>query len=197
MSAIDLFVLADRAFAGVVAQIGVDQWDLPIPKWFQTAPGQESMSLRQIINYHAWDELWIPATLDGSAPDDASMPGRDDDHLGPDPHDTFADLSARAVAAVQAVTDLDRPVTLSYGQWTVRDYLWHTGSFRSFRAYDVAKVIGVDPTLSPDLLQAMSVELAPHFDEWRAWGVYRPAVPVPETASLQDKLIAGSGRDPR
>jgi hypothetical protein len=40
-------------------------------------------------------------------------------------------------------------------------------------------------------------ELAPEAEAWRAMGVYGPAVAVPDDASLQDRLLALSGREPR
>lgn len=45
-------------------------------------------------------------------------------------------------------------------------------------------------------VQGMWDELSPDMDEWRTLGVYKAAVPVPDDAPLQDRLIAFSGRDP-
>ena len=197
MTEAEVFVLADTALNDVVQQIRADQWDMTMPDWFQVASTQGVLTLRQVINYHAYDELWVPATLSGKAVDDPSMPDREADHLGDEPQATFAELTKAGIAAVQAATDLDRKVHLTYGDWPAREYLLHITSFRGFRVFDLSKAIGIDTRMPDDLVQAMWDELAPHFDEWRQWGVYKPAVDVPADASLQDKLIAGSGRDPK
>jgi len=39
-------------------------------------------------------------------------------------------------------------------------------------------------------------ELSPHAEEWRAIGVFGPAVNVPADAPLQDRLLGLTGRDP-
>jgi uncharacterized protein (TIGR03086 family) len=197
MTEAEVFVLADRALNNVVAQIKDDQWAMPIPAWFQLGRTQGDETLRTIINYHAYDELWVPETLAGKAVDDPDMPAMGDDLLGDEPKAKFAELTDKAVAAVQAVSDVDKPVHLSYGDWPVRDYLMHITSFRGFRAFDLARLIGVDANLPEDLVQGMWELFSPHFDEWRQMGVFGPAVAVDEDAPLQDKLIAGSGRNPR
>jgi hypothetical protein len=61
---------------------------------------------------------------------------------------------------------------------------------------DIAKWIGADTRLPDDLVQGMWDEFVPEIEEWRAMGVFGPAVPVPEEASLQDRLLGLAGRDP-
>ena len=57
-------------------------------------------------------------------------------------------------------------------------------------------MIGVDPELSDALVQALWDEISPHADEWRTYGVFPPAVPVPDDAPLLARLLAITGRDP-
>ena len=196
MTEAEVFILADKALNNVVQQIKDDQWDMPIPAWFQTGRTQGDMTLRTIINYHAYDELWVPDTLAGKPADDPAMPKMDDNHLGSDPKAKFAELTDKAVAAVSAVTDFNQKVHLSYGDWPVRDYLMHITSFRGFRAFDIAKLIGASTKLPDDLVQGMWDEFSPHLEEWRRMGVFQAALPVPAGASLQDKLLLSVGREP-
>ena len=84
----------------------------------------------------------------------------------------------------------------SFGDFTAREYLWQVNSFRGLRAHDIAVVNGADPNLPPDLVQGLWDELSPHAEEWRAIGVFGPAVNVPADVPLQDRLLGLTGRDP-
>jgi hypothetical protein len=86
---------------------------------------------------------------------------------------------------------------LSFGDFTVQEYFWQITQFRAFRAYEFAVLIGADPTLPDDLVRGVWDQLQPHVEQWRAIGVFGPAIQVPADAPLQDKLLALSGRQPR
>jgi hypothetical protein len=88
-------------------------------------------------------------------------------------------------------------VHCSFGDFSAREYLWQINSFRGLRTHDLAKVIGVDAALPDDLVQGLWEEISPHADEWRKFGVFPPAVPVPADAPLLDRLLGITGRDPR
>ena len=57
-------------------------------------------------------------------------------------------------------------------------------------------MIGADTKLPQDLVEGLSDEIVPRVEEWRAIGVYGPAVSVPEGADLQDRLLGLTGREP-
>jgi hypothetical protein len=65
------------------------------------------------------------------------------------------------------------------------------------RAHDIAKAVGVDGTLPEELVRGVWEEVSPHAEEWRSYGVYPAAVPVPEDAPLLDRLLGLTGREPR
>ena len=92
--------------------------------------------------------------------------------------------------------DPDRLVHLSYGDFPAAEYLRHVTSFRGFRVFDIARWIGAGTEMPPDLVQGMWDVLGPDMEAWRAIGVYQAAVPVPDDAPLQDRLLGLSGRDP-
>lgn len=58
------------------------------------------------------------------------------------------------MCAASQIGDLDRTVHCSFGDFTVREYLWQINSFRGLRAHDIAKVIGADPACPPPLARA-------------------------------------------
>ena len=192
----DVFRLADRALARVVAQIAPDQWEIILPAGFTTRARPEPPSLRTLVNYHAYDDAWVPDMLSGSTMDGAGSDTFDGDLLGDDPVASFEAIVDRACAAAAAVTDLDAVAHLSFGDYSVREYFWQINQFRALRAYDIARVIGVDPDLQRELVQGLWDELSPNAEEWRTVGVFPAAVPVPDDAPLLHRLLGLTGRSP-
>jgi uncharacterized protein (TIGR03086 family) len=189
----ELFILADRTLEGVFKRIKPEQWSLKVPA--AIAARQPGISLRELVNYHAYDEAWVPDVLAGKTIAEVGVK-YDGDLLGDDPAAAYSDLADNAVAAAEAA-DMTANVHLSYGDYPAGEYLKHISSFRGFRAYDVAKFVGLDPTLPPELVKGMWDLLSPDMEEWRKIGVYGQAVSVPQDADLQSKLLGLSGRDPR
>jgi len=188
----EVFILADQALTAVVDQIRDDQWDLVVPDDMTRTPG---ITLRQTINYHAYDDAWVPHVLAGETMEEVGD-RYDGDLLGDHPKLNFTSIAETAMLAVRDCKDPDRIVHLSYGDWPAREYLKHITSFRGLRAYDIAKFIGADTTPPPDLVRGLWVEIAPGAEEWRKLGVYGPAVPVPDDAPLQQRLLGLTGRQP-
>jgi uncharacterized protein (TIGR03086 family) len=193
----DVFVLADRALNNVVAQIADAQWELPMPASFVRRGSDHTPTLREIIGYHAYDDAWVPDMLDGKTMDEAGREQFDGDLLGSDPKASFAAIVEKATAAAMRIDDLDRVVHCSFGDYPARHYFWQINGFRGLRAHDIARVIGVDAQLPPELVQGLWDEISPHADEWRTYGVFPPAVAVPDDAPLLDRLLGITGRDPR
>jgi len=190
----DVFILTDQALNAVVGQIRDDQWDTRVPD--DMSPRQPGMTLRRIINYHAYDDAWVPDVLGGKTIDDVGTRW-DGDLLGDHPKLNFASIVETAVMTVRVFDDLDRTVHLSYGDYAAREYLKHITYFRGLRVYDIAKFIGANTTMPGDLVQGLWGEIALEAEQWRQMGVFGPAVEVPETAPLQDRLLGLTGRQPR
>lgn len=194
MSEQQVFVLSELALADTIDQIRDHQWDQMKPEWFQTG-GQGDASLREIVNYHAFDSAWVPDVLAGKTIAEVGD-AYAGDLLGDDPKGSYRRYSNKAVAAVNELNDLDQTVHLSYGDFPAREYLKHITSFRGFRAYDIAKWIGASTQLSDELVQGMWDEFSTEVEVWRQMGVFGPAVPVPDDAPLQERLLGLVGRDP-
>lgn len=192
----EVFILADQTLNGVVAKITEDQWEMAMPASFAMRSTGHTPTLREIINYHAYDDAWVPDMLAGKTMDEAGRDKFDGDLLGDDPKGNFAAIVERACAAAREIDDLDRVVHCSIGDFPAREYFWQINSFRGLRAHDIAKVIGADPNLPDELVQGLWDEISPHAEEWRAIGVFPSAVAVPDDAPLQDRLLGLTGRDP-
>lgn len=191
----DVFIWADEALVNIVDQIQDGQWEI-------TAPAEMSWQgpakIRELINYHAYDDSCVPETLAGKTIEQLS-PKREDDFLKNDPKANFKRIAEAAMKAVRdfPATDLDNKVHLSYGDWAARDYLMHITSYRGLRAVDFARLLGLDDTLPDKLVQGMWDEFEPHAAEWRKLGVFGPEVKVPEDAPLQQRLLGMTGRKPK
>ncbi|MGI8848504.1 MAG: hypothetical protein ACR2GX_09655 [Candidatus Dormibacteria bacterium] len=194
MSEQDVFIRSEVALMDTIDQIRDEQWDQNKPAWFQTG-GQGDVSLRDIVNYHAFDSAWVPDVLAGRTTAEVGETHAGD-LLGDDPAGSYRSYGQKAIAAVEELDDPERNVHLSYGDFPAREDLKHITSFRGFRAYDIAKWIGVNTQLPDDLVQGMWDEFAPEIESWRQMGVFGPAVTVPDDAPLQDRLLGLVGRDP-
>jgi hypothetical protein len=196
-----LFVLADHALDKVVQQITGAQWSLPIPGWIAVGRvARDGLTLRELVNYHAYDDIWVPDVLAGRTMEEVgSDKWKDQDLLGDDPKSSFSAIVQSAAAAADKVTEvqLQQTAHLSFGDFTVQEYFWQITQFRTFRAYEFASLIGVDPTLPDELVRGVWDQLQPNVEQWRKIGVFRPEVKVADDASLQDKLLGLTGRQPR
>jgi hypothetical protein len=196
MDEAEVFVLADRTLNGVVAEIADNQWAIPVPPDFARAGSDQVPTLREIINYHAYDDAWVPDMLAGRTMDEVGRDAFQGDLLGAEPKASFAALVEKACAAAVALDDPDRTVHCSFGDFTAREYFWQINMFRGLRARDIARFAGIDSSLPEDLVQAIWDEISPHAEQWRAIGVFPAAVPVPAGAPLLDRLLGLTGRDP-
>lgn len=191
----EVFVLADGALLNVINQIKPDQWAMVMPDSFARRGGQK-VTLRELINYHAYDDAWVPDMLTGQTMEEIGKTKFDGDLLGDDPLGNFGQIVETACAAARAFDQLDLVVHCSFGDFTAREYFWQINSFRALRAHDIAQVIGADTRLPSDLVQGIWDEVSPHAEEWRSYGVYGPAIEVPEGADLQARLLGLTGRQP-
>ena len=196
MNEVEVFVLADRTLSAVISQIRDEQWSRAMPPDFAMRAANHVPTLREVINYHAYDDAWVPDMLAGRTMDECDSARFDGDLLGSAPQDSFAAIVETACAAALQLTDFDRVVHCSFGDFSAREYLWQINSFRGLRAHDIAAVIGVDATLPAALVQGLWDEVSPHAEEWRAIGVFGPAVAVDDHAPLQDRLLGLTGRQP-
>jgi uncharacterized protein (TIGR03086 family) len=192
----EIFILADQTLNGVVARIADAQWAMRMPASFARRGAGEPPTLREIVNYHAYDDSWVPDMLLGKTMDEAGKDKFKGDLLGDDPKQAFAAIVDKAVSAARAFSQLDQVVHTSFGDYPATEYLIQITSFRGMRAHDIAKVIGIDPTLPDELVKGMFEELSPVADEWRQYGAFPPRVAVPDDAPLQDRLLGLTGRDP-
>ena len=188
-----LFVLSEHSLTRVFDGITDDQWSLPVPKTIQ----KDEVTLKKLMNYHAYDDAWVPETLAGKTIAEVGTK-YDGDLLGDNPKRNWGIIVAKAVSAVEelSIVDMDKRIHLSYGDYPVKDYLWHITLFRTFRTVDIARFIQVDASLPEDLVSGMWELLEPQANMLREIGVFGPEVEVSKDAPLYQRLLGLSGRQP-
>jgi hypothetical protein len=188
----ELFIASNEMEWEVVEQIADDQWALMMPEKITRRP----MALFEVVRYHVWDSAWIPDGLAGRTIEEV---GDRHEHLlelaSGELKRNFGRYTQRAVDAVRGLTDLDRIVHLTYGDFPAREYLQHNVSVRAFWSYDIAKLIGADFTMAEDVVRALMEEFSPVVEGYRKMGLFPPEVEVPSDASPQARLLAMVGRD--
>jgi uncharacterized protein (TIGR03086 family) len=184
--AMEMYRRSVEDFGQRVMAIGAGDWAQPTPcaDW----------SVRDLVRHLVYEELWAPPLLAGATV--AEIGDRfEGDILGDDPQVAWKEAAAAALAA--ATDDsLGRTVHLSFGDFPGREYLGQLTADHVIHAWDLARGIGADERLAPDLVQFVYDFMVPQAEQWAAAGVFAPAVSVPDDADVQTKLLALTGRTP-
>lgn len=185
----ELFLMSDAALRDVIDRIRPEQLELPVPaEWSQTP----EPTLLDVVAAHAYDEAWVPDVLAGRTIDEVGDK-YGGDLLGGDPLESYDRLNDAATVAVNRPIDPDDVVHLSYGDFPVTTYLEHISTYRAFQAWSIAKHIGLDYSLPPELVDALYEIVVPQIDDWRTMGVFGPAVDVPQDADRETRLLGMTG----
>jgi uncharacterized protein (TIGR03086 family) len=186
----ELFIRSNEALQKSIEQIADDQWDMAMPPGMSRKPG----TLQDAVRWHTYDDAWVPDVLAGKTKEEVGEtyePLLTEGDVG----GNYSKYNQRAIDAVRGFEDLDRTTHLSYGDFPAQDYLRHIITFRAFRSYDIAKLIGADTTMADDFVQALLDEFSPLIESYRQMGVFPPPLEVADDASPQTKLLAMVGRE--
>lgn len=185
MDTLDLF---RRAAAGFRSRLQhVSDWTVPTPctEW----------DARALVNHVVNEVRWVPPLVAGKSIADVGS-SLDGDLIG---DDALASWDA-AVAAVEdecgAPGAMERSVQLSSGDAPAGRYLAEVASDVAIHTWDLARAVGADERLDPDLVELADATFGPMLEGGRAAGIFGPAVPVPDDADAQAKLLGNFGRQP-
>ena len=175
--------LAHQEFAARIS--AVDDWDAPTP--------DTDWTVRDLVAHVVEEQQWIPHLLAGRSLEQAraSIDALRDDLAG-----EWALYSLAATSAWRS-TPSDARVQLSYDTVTMADYLREQVADVAIHTWDLARAIGADEDLDPEIVEAVWTVFEPQKDTLAASGLYAPPVPLPDDAPLQQRLLAVTGRDPR
>ena len=178
----------DHAVAELDARIGLvgdDQWANPTPC--------RDWDVRALVA-HVVDEMhWVPYLLEGGLVGESGdrFTG---DPLGDDPKGRWRRGSRVARESFHAEGALDRTVSLSNGASSARDYLWSLTVDATVHAWDLARGIGADDQLDPELVRRIHHETEKDTESLAASGLFDPPVAVAGHADLQTRMLALFGR---
>lgn len=184
----ELFLQSDAALRDVVDRIDSSDLERRAPDEWTTEPDP---TIRDIVGRHAYDEAWVPGVLEGKSPADED-PLRDKDLLGDDPIAAYDALNDAARDAVLAGV-ISPTFHFSYGDYPSAEGFAHLATYRAFQAWLIAKHLDKPFHLSPELIAGLNEHVASHADEWRAWGVFPPAIEPPADADDETRLLCAVG----
>ena len=105
--------------------------------------------------------------------------------------------SDAVLAAAGQPGALERVVPTRFGEMPMAQFLMGIALDQLVHTWDLARATGQDATLDPGLVDMAFPVLQPGFAEMgRQGGLIGPEVPVPDGASLQDRMIGYMGRQP-
>jgi uncharacterized protein (TIGR03086 family) len=179
------FDKASRHFGDLVKQVTDDQWKAPTPC--------SDWDVRALVNHLVYEARWAVPLLAGATIEDVGD-RFDGDLLGDDPKATFEEARTAAAGAVEAPGAMDTTVHLSFGDTPGAGYVMQlTGDF-VVHSWDLARGIGADDSLDPELVEWVYAETLPQAEMLAGSGMFDPPVDVPEDADAQTKMLALFGR---
>jgi len=172
-------------FGSIVAQASADSWSSQSPCSEWTA--------RHVVGHVIAVQHAIAATINGNRP--PMNPMKEPDRFaGDDPVTTWLEAAATVRAAI-ANTDIEgHRVTMWRGEMTVDEMLGYNIGDTTIHTWDLARALGVDDSLDPDLVAAALELYEPIVDTMREPNVFADLVDVNADADPQTRLLALVGR---
>src|SRR5690606_12056491 len=91
----------------------------------------------------------------------------------------------------------ERTAHLSFGDVAAREYAHQLAADHLVHAWDLARAVGADERLDPELVEAVTTWFGTWEDGYRQAGVIGPRPRLADGADAQAQLLAAFGRDPR
>lgn len=182
---IDLHGTALEEFDRRVRLVRMTDWALPTPC--------AGWDVHDLVDHLTTEQLWAPLLLEGRTIGEVGD-RFDGDVLGEEPLAAWEVAARESRAAWLAPSARGRTVHLSSGDAPAEDYLWEMTFDLGVHAWDLARALGADENLDPDLAAELygwarkrHLGPGPMFDA---------PVPVGEEAGVQERLLALAGRTP-
>jgi uncharacterized protein (TIGR03086 family) len=188
--AIDPVELHRRAideFGRRVEAVGDNQWGLPTPC--------RDWDVRTLVHHLVYENLWAVPLFDGQTVE-AVGDRYEGDLLGDDPKAAWRDSGDRAKRAVSAPGAMNATVHLSFGDFPGSFYAMQLVTDLAVHAWDLARGIGADDQIDPEVVQACYDTVLPMEPMLRTSGLFGEKIEVGDQAEVQSKLLGLLGRQP-
>lgn len=180
----EAFQRASDAFMERARLIGADQWaaSTPCAEW----------DVRALVNHVGGEWLWVSELMSGKTIAEVGS-SLDGDVLGDNPVQTVARGKASACAAFDAPGAAEKSVQLSFGETPAMEYAQQMAADTVIHTWDLARAIGADESLDPELVDYTYAYMLQVGELWRSGGAFGPACEADDD-STQSKLLALTGR---
>lgn len=168
----------------VMAQAKTSQFSGPTP--------DTEWDVLTLVAHMLYELSWVADILAGKTVAEVGQK-YDSDLIGTDLQKNWRTASDNALGAVAQV-DVTRTIHLSYGDFPAEHYIREQANDQLIHAWDLGSAIGVPVQFDPAVAEELYHATLPRKDELAASGLFAPALPVPETADVQTKLLALLGR---
>jgi uncharacterized protein (TIGR03086 family) len=185
MNAAELFTRSIDGYDRLVRAIGDDQWTNPTPatEW----------DVRSLVNHIVAEDLWAPSLLRGATIHEVGD-RFEGDVLGDDPKGAWTRAKEDAVAAANEPGVLERTTHLSFGDVPGSEYLMQLFADHLIHGWDLARGIGGDDRLDPELVSACRAWFLEREDLYRGGGAIAERPEISVDADEQTELLAMFGR---
>src|SRR4051812_30451899 len=116
------------------------------------------------------------------------------DHIGADALASFDDSAAEVMTAFAETGAIERTVHHPAGDRSGLDLLWLRIAEWTVHAWDLARAIGGDERLDPDLVAALLTRLSSHGTGLESGGYFQAALDVPADTDPQTRVLRAVGR---
>ncbi len=188
----ELLEILDRSaagFAAVLAQVGDDQWGEPT--------GNEGRDVGALVDHVIGGDRMATAILAGGTREEGlaqfARSAQDADRIaafeGSRAEMALAFAVPGALERIVAHPAMDMPGSMLL-DFRISEYALH--------GWDLARAVGADDTIDPDVVEAAWGILTPMAGLMAASGMFGegPSGTLPDDASLQEKVLDLSGRRP-
>jgi uncharacterized protein (TIGR03086 family) len=180
-----LFRRAANGFTRNVHAVKDAQWHDPTP--------DTEWDVRMLVNHVTVEQLWAPPLMSGATV--ADIGDRfEGDQLGRDPRAAWDAAVGASLEALCAPGALTGAVELDRGTTPREQYCFEMTTDALIHSWDLARGIGADETLDPELVAFVYERTLPIAEQLQETGFFAPPVPVPDDAPLQVKLLGIFGR---
>jgi uncharacterized protein (TIGR03086 family) len=179
-----LYLYALGEATKVVERVGPEQmgWSTPDTEW----------TVHDLLQHITYELAWTADIVAGKTIAEVGDK-YDGELLNGDPVDVWKDYESVTRVAVEAC-DLDGVAHLSYADKSVGDYLIEAGNDQLIHAWDLGQAIGVDVHFDERVAQDLYEHALARRMELLTSGLFGDPVDVPESASVQLKLLGVLGR---